>query len=499
MKKNVIILFLSISIQIIAQNNSIHETEKSLYSNQSALTELNKSSSILGENKVVFGYLPWWIYADSSYKSVISHRELLTHIAVFSFQADSVGKLIDPPLWPWQDILAFTKMMSPNAPQIIMTVTNSDGNTIHKFLNDETIRINLIDSIKSKLTTWGMNGVNIDFESLLDEDKGYAINNFMSQLNSSVKSVQPFAEVSIAVPPVSEGKWDFNGLSESCDYLMVMCYDYYGSWSSTTGPSAPFSGSSTNSYHNVQRSFSEDFSDIVKSKPEKLILGVPYYGNYWKTNSPNPYDSVIAFDTTNKKNNWQKSLHYKEIVSQYESKDILWDDVSKTPWIKWQSDSTWNQIWFDNDSSLALKYDYALNNNLRGIGIWALGFDDGREELWNMIKKKFIVTSANQEFPSLPSSFRLYQNYPNPFNPETIIQFSIPGVGAQPAVYVQLKIYDSLGREVATLVDEEKIAGNYKITFNAEKLHELSLPSGVYFYRLSAGGFVQTKKMILLR
>jgi len=85
--------------------------------------------------------------------------------------------------------------------------------------------------------------------------------------------------------------------------------------------------------------------------------------------------------------------------------------------------------------------------------------------------------------------FKLEQNYPNPFNPATTIKYQIPELS-----FVTLKIYDVLGSEIITLVNEEKSAGNYEVEFNAS-----SLPSGVYFYILQAGSFVETKKMVLMK
>ncbi|KAF0150823.1 MAG: 5'-nucleotidase [Ignavibacteria bacterium] len=103
---------------------------------------------------------------------------------------------------------------------------------------------------------------------------------------------------------------------------------------------------------------------------------------------------------------------------------------------------------------------------------------------------------------NVPTFFSLSQNYPNPFNPETTIEYSIPK-----AAIVELKVYDVLGREVATLVDEYKSAGNYKITFNARHLELVSnfsgrsreISSGIYFYRLQSGSFSETKKLVLLK
>jgi len=108
-----------------------------------------------------------------------------------------------------------------------------------------------------------------------------------------------------------------------------------------------------------------------------------------------------------------------------------------------------------------------------------------------------ISAVNNSENNNLISGFTLLQNYPNPFNPSTKIKYSIPAVTlrqAQSDISVTLKVYDVLGNEIETLVNEEKTAGSYEVTWFAEKL-----PSGVYFYQLRVGGLSQTKKMILTK
>jgi len=99
-----------------------------------------------------------------------------------------------------------------------------------------------------------------------------------------------------------------------------------------------------------------------------------------------------------------------------------------------------------------------------------------------------------------PKEFSLEQNYPNPFNPTTKIRFTIPNVGTGLALSV-LKVYDILGNEVATLVNEEKPAGYYEVEFNASSLPngKAGIASGVYIYRLTSGRFVSTKKMLMLK
>jgi hypothetical protein len=125
------------------------------------------------------------------------------------------------------------------------------------------------------------------------------------------------------------------------------------------------------------------------------------------------------------------------------------------------------------------KYDSTANAILRGV----LNYMD-------------ITTDVEDISEITPAGFKLYQNYPNPFNPTTIISFTIPSLHLSEVEgsRVQLKIYDVLGNEVVTLVDEYKPAGMHKVQFT---MHNLS--SGLYFYHLQAGSFAEVKKMIFLK
>ncbi len=118
------------------------------------------------------------------------------------------------------------------------------------------------------------------------------------------------------------------------------------------------------------------------------------------------------------------------------------------------------------------------------------------------------VTAVDTEQKGLPTEFFLSQNYPNPFNPSTKIKFTVPQSpllgGDGRGGLITLKVYDVLGNEVATLVNEEKPAGTYEVEFSAISGSASSgdvwnLPSGIYFYQLRAGRFVESKKMVLLQ
>ncbi len=107
----------------------------------------------------------------------------------------------------------------------------------------------------------------------------------------------------------------------------------------------------------------------------------------------------------------------------------------------------------------------------------------------SIIEAELTPTSVEQINDFEPDNFQLEQNYPNPFNPTTIIRYSIPE-----SSFATIKVYDMLGNEVETLVNEEHPAGNYEVDFNAE-----GLSSGLYFYKLQTDNFVGTKKMLLLK
>lgn len=512
MKKLFLITASIFSFTISAQNQkSIYQLENDFYSEKFSVNPVPKTFEQPQINKIfynqtlsktVFGFLPWWEYKAGSHKNL--RFDLLSHIAVFSFEADSAGNLKDPVGWPWIDVINSARN---NGVKIIMTVTNFNPDDIHKLLVDIGIRDNLFENIRTRLVTQSLDGVNIDFENVRDEDKPFAVKIFFEKLRDYLSQTNPGFEISFASPVVNFGGWDFRGIAEFCNYLFVMGYDFYGSWSSTTGPSAPLTGT----FYNLTKSFEEDYNSIVNSNSDKLIFGVPYYGNYWRTNSKDAYVQVTPYDSTKGENNWVKPfLRYKDIFPTHIQKEKVWDTISQTPWLRWQ-DSTWNQIWYDNDSSLALKYDFAIKKNLKGIGIWALGYDDSKTELWKLIERKFgKPTNVERDIADLPGNFELLQNYPNPFNPSTVISYQLSVAG-----HVTLKVYDLLGREVAILVNEEQQPGNYKVNFNGQKINDQrqlssgvsaigGYASGVYFYRLiatansgQAGSYSSTKKMLL--
>ena len=142
--------------------------------------------------------------------------------------------------------------------------------------------------------------------------------------------------------------------------------------------------------------------------------------------------------------------------------------------------------WTSDSAGMSSIYGYSDANALIVSGTYLFAGND--RGVWRRPLAE-MITGVKEEQNNLPSNFSLKQNYPNPFNPTTIIKYSLPRSNM-----VTMKVYDILGNEVASLVNEEKPAGSYSVNFNASKLS-----SGVYFYRMKAGSFVETKKLILMK
>ena len=134
----------------------------------------------------------------------------------------------------------------------------------------------------------------------------------------------------------------------------------------------------------------------------------------------------------------------------------------------------------DNENAIGANHEFNLFANAYYVETL---------DTFGIMGLKDWVTDVENITETLPTDYSLNQNYPNPFNPSTIINFSIPNEG-----FVTLSVYNSIGQQVATLVNESKPAGTYQVDFIAE-----GLTSGIYFYQITSGNFSETKKMMLLK
>ncbi len=337
--------------------------------------------------KTVFGYLPDWEYLNGAHNNL--RYDLLTHIAAFDFSVSANGTISNPANWPWTDVI---NTAHSNGVKIIMVAVNFDRDEIRGLLTNESYKQNFINNVKAKISTYNLDGVNVDFEGLYQDDRGSRINNFMKALTDSVHAAFPGKEVSFAGPAVNWGNyWDLNGLANSLDYIFIMAYDFFGSWSSTAGPTSPLTGGN----YNVTNTVVSQYSSVRQNHPEKLVLGVPYFGAHYKTSGSAEGSSVTDF---------VESPRYRSYIQTAGTYGEIWSNTYNTPWTRW-NDGAWHQLWYDNDSSLGLKYDLAVAYDLKGVGMWALNYDGSRQELWNLIDLYF--GSGALPPPETPDNFRI--------------------------------------------------------------------------------------------
>ncbi len=344
-------------------------------------------------SKIIFGFLPYWEYANGAHNNL--NYSLLTHIAAFNFQTSSTGAITNPPGWPWTDVI---NAAHSNGVKIIMVVNNFTASEINTLLTNNVSKTNLFNAIKNTIATYQLDGVNIDFEGLNTSDRGALLNTFMADLTDFIHTNIPGKEVSFDSPAVNWSGWDLNGLAQSVDYLFIMAYDYNGSWSTITGAVAPLTHPSGGI--SVTNSLNNDYSVPIANAPEKLILGVPYYGKHWKTSSSSAGASITSYVGS--------TFYRNTAIEAATHGGNIWDTNSQTPFYSWLAGG-WNQVWADNEQSIALKYDLAINKNLGGIGIWALNYDGNRSELWNLIDAKFNNTLAVDDFV-LQQQISIYPN-----------------------------------------------------------------------------------------
>ena len=252
--------------------------------------------------------------------------------------------------------------------------------------------------------------------------------------------------------------------------------------------------------HSSRQSYTYDANNnMLTGLSEEWLNGQWMY--YWRNTCTYDVNNNMLTNLWEDWHNGQWANNYRETYTYDVNNNILselweyWDDQLTYGGDKYtytydaQSNitSVWHYVWLNSS--------WIPKDIVDGYFGYILYDSSGNEyqflDSWYNITfiRKLIVTGVDSNFGEVVETYSLSQNYPNPFNPTTTIKYSIPKLS-----FVTIKIYDVLGSEVTTLVNEEKSVGNYELTWNAA-----NLSSGVYFYRFQAGSFVQTRKMILLK
>jgi len=349
---------------------SFHQAEHEEHSNLGAM----RISGVDGGaelNRTVFGFLPYWV------DDVWLRYDLISVLSCFCVDIGSSGNITAWNGFPGAFEPAIDSIHTAGGIAVI-TVVNFTSSSIHSILT--TNRESAISTIVSLVTDYSVDGVSIDFEGVNSSD----IDNltaFMGELRDDLDSAAPGSHLSICTPPVDwNGAFDYSALAEICDALFMMCYNFHGSWSTVAGPCCPLTGwgSTPESASNMMWCLG-DYTIYAPEVHDKLVVGFPYYGFQWETEDDRTHSGITGSCST---------LFYTTLVGRAETYGRLWDTESLTPWYVF-NDGGWNQGWYDDSVSLGLKYDIVRMADMQGIGIWALGYDGSRNELWNCIENSF--------------------------------------------------------------------------------------------------------------
>lgn len=322
-------------------------------------------------NKIVYGWHPYWV--GSAYNNY--DWSLLTHFSFFSYEVNPAnGNALNTHGWATSSAV---DAALANGVKVTLCVTLFGGTDLTTFLTNATAKQTLITNLINLVQSRGAHGVNIDFEGLPASQKtNFA--NFMVDLSDQMHSAIPGSEVSTVLYAVDwSNVFDFSIMEPEVDNYIIMGYAYYYQGSGNTGPNDPlYHFGSTYNY-----TLSKTTTDYIDNgcPKNKLVLGLPYYGYEWPTSS-----LTIPSSTTGT----GSAKTYQQVMDNtsgnYSLANHNWDADSYTDIFTFNSGGN-KQCYIALEDAFRKRLEHVNNSGIAGIGIWALGYDDGYTELWNAL------------------------------------------------------------------------------------------------------------------
>ena len=345
----------------------------------------------------VFGWHPFWM--NDAYQSY--DYSLLSYVSWFSYD-------IDPATGSYGNASVISSLCAA-APEIteaahakdckvLLTITNHSSQKIRQFLtNDAGQKEVLLDSVLHLVTTLDLDGLDLNFENT-PSSYGGRMTDFVKDVSDRLKAVNPDYTLTLTLQKVNAGRIaDIQSLNDYVDYFVLTGYDFYTSGSKRDGPVAPL----TANEYNV-RSLESVVDDYLAEGvlAEKLILALPYYGAVWTSTDPEPQSKNRQF---------KQHLTYRTLMAMYGDKGTpQYMPDSESAFFLNQTDSlNFEKIWFDDSVTLRIKFDRIKERKLAGLGIWALGYDNGRNELWRAIDNAYAVQNPQITVVETNAKFKI--------------------------------------------------------------------------------------------
>ncbi len=355
--------------------------------------------------KVIYGYLPYWTLYNAKYLEL----DRLTDIAYFGLYIDSQGNFVkttegsdgyvisEPGYRNWNEsedltqLITASKKFGVNFALTIIAHSDADNDA---FLDCRNCWDTLLSNIETELTNKKIKDINLNFEyaEYVEASRATKFTELTKFLNEALDAkfgdskvvVSAFAD-SLVKPRISS---DLANLAKSSDGVFIMAYDFHRPTSDNAGPVAPIGGKGVYAEYDIQTMLL-DFLKVTS--PDKLILGVPYYGYNWVVDSGQDYAQRVS---GNDSIGFSQSQSYSDIMDTIINvrPDIKWDSLGQVPYFTYVSPETGQQreVYYENEQSLKVKYSLVNSAQLQGAGIWALGYDGGYTELWNLLYDEFV-------------------------------------------------------------------------------------------------------------
>ncbi len=314
----------------------------------------------------VYGFLPYWEYGSYD----CSHYNLLSRIAYFNVTLNDYGNVSNYRDWPTSDLITEAHS-SGCAVDICIAVFDDDD--IGSIVNNSTNRSHACHTI-CDVMAMGADGVNIDFElpHTGDHPGFYA---FMRELTDSVHARDASAWVSLCLPSVDwRNTFDSDSLLPHTNALFLMGYGYYWSGSGSTGPVAPLDDPGC--YYDVAYSMDYYCGDDA-FKRSRFIVGLPLYGYDWPCTGDYRGASTTGSGS---------ARFYISCADDTLTYGCNYDTNAPAPWYVYGS---YHQCWWDDSRSLDEKYLWIVDNDLMGVGYWAIGYDDCDPYFWDGVREVF--------------------------------------------------------------------------------------------------------------
>lgn len=311
------------------------------------------------------GFLPTWMIGKTRF-----YGKELDELIFLGIEVDTDGNLI----WDYQskkidneDFLKQKENITKTGGNNILGIKLFDDKKLEKLLNNEKAVDNLVEQIKGTIEKNNFDGVNVDFE--YQKDPVAILNqNFFDFLEKLKLADVGKISVDVFVNTINKGnKEDLKVLLGKIDELIIMAYDFHRPGVDYTGAVAPIDAPIG------ERSILELVKNITNDEIDKnkIILAYPFYGYEWKTETEELGSKIKR--GWYQMSSWQRT---KKIIED-ENLAVKWDDLSMTPWLVFEENNTIHQIYYENEKSLEIKIKLAEDNQFKGIGFWALGYEGG--------------------------------------------------------------------------------------------------------------------------